>query len=80
MIQNRGCSWDELFVNSRNDFTSTNKHHKTKMVIQGHRGGFRPGNSPDSFKMALEKGVKIIELDVSNYSLSFIESLTHNIS
>lgn len=34
------------------------------MIIQGHRGGFAPGNSPQSFMKALECGVQSVELDV----------------
>ena len=73
-IQNRGCSWGELFTNGRENLTSLNIHKSTKMVVQGHRGGFAPGNSLENFKMALDKGVEIIELDVSNSDYPLFES------
>jgi len=34
------------------------------MIIQGHRGGFAPGNSLEVFQKAIENGVQSIELDV----------------
>ena len=36
-----------------------------KLMIQGHRGGFKPDNTIRAFTMALEHNVEAIELDVS---------------
>jgi glycerophosphoryl diester phosphodiesterase len=50
-------TFDQLFSHDR-------EQKKRKMVIQGHRGGFAPGNSMASFEMAIEKKLQAIELDV----------------
>ena len=38
---------------------------KPHLVIQGHRGGFKPDNSMQSFIKAKQNGLEAIELDVS---------------
>ena len=40
------------------------------MVIQGHRGGFKPGNCLENFIEAINLGILIIELDVSERCLN----------
>lgn len=37
---------------------------KKKLMIQGHRGGFKPDNTLKGFRMALENSIDAIELDV----------------
>ena len=55
------CSFQGLFGDDSNLFA----HGKGRMVIQGHRGGFQPGNSLANFMKAIEHGVPMAELDVS---------------
>lgn len=57
------CSFTGLFGDLSLDLHGGNRGH---MEVCGHRGGFTPHNSIESFTKALDNGVKIIELDVSS--------------
>ena len=50
----------------RKTFDDVFKSRQSDIVMMGHRGGYRPKNSLDSFRQAKESGiVQIVELDVS---------------
>jgi glycerophosphoryl diester phosphodiesterase len=59
-------SYDGLFKREQSLLTVDNKKHNDNTPIpMGHRGGFRPDNSMEGFKKALDNHLPIVEFDVS---------------
>lgn len=57
------CSFAAVFGETHSLSATNNRGH---MEVCGHRGGFTPHNSLETFTKAIKHGIKIIELDVSH--------------